>query len=156
MVDLGFNYRLTDIHAALGESQLRRLPAFLERRRAIARTYDEAFAEIDGVTPVALRPGVEHGYHLYVVQLELERLTEDRGVVFAALRAEGIGVNVHYVPVHLHPYYRERFGTGPGLCPVAEAAYERILTLPLFPAMTDADVDDVVHAVGKVLARYRR
>jgi perosamine synthetase len=154
MVDLGFNYRLTDIQAALGESQLRKLPWFLERRRAIARRYDEAIGAIDGVQPVATRSGVEHGYHLYVVQLELDRLSADRGTIFAAMRAEGIGVNVHYIPVHLHPYYRERFGTGPGLCPVAEAAYERSLTLPLFPAMTDGDAGDVLRALEKVIEHY--
>jgi perosamine synthetase len=93
-------------------------------------------------------------YHLYVVRLDLERIKATRAQVFSALRAEGIGVNVHYIPVHLHPFYRTRFGTHPGLCPVAEAAYERLLTLPMFPAMTDQDVSDVIRALEKVLEHY--
>src|SRR5207244_386816 len=86
--------------------------------------------------------------HLYVVRFDTEQLGMDRAAIFAALRARNIGVNVHYVPVHLHPYYRERLGTGPGLCPVAEAAYERIVTLPMFSAMTGEDVLDVVAPSG--------
>lgn len=154
MVDLGFNYRLSDLQCALGLSQLKKLPGWIERRREIARRYDEAFAELELARPLRTRDGVEHAYHLYVLRLELERLRVGRAEVFAALRAEGIGVNVHYVPVHLHPYYRERFGTGPGLCPVAEDAYERILTLPVWPGMSDDDADDVIAAVRKVLAGY--
>jgi perosamine synthetase len=153
MVDLGFNYRLTDIQSALGISQLAKLRPWLERRRAIARRYDEAFAGLP-LRPLPPRVGVEHAYHLYVVLLELESLTVGRKDVFAALRAEGIGVNVHYVPVHLHPYYRDRLGTSPGMLPVAEDAYERMISLPLFPAMTDEDVDDVIAAVTKVLEAY--
>ena len=154
MVDLGYNYRLTDFQCALGLRQLQRLPDWVERRQAIARRYDTLFAQNDAVTPLAVRDDVEHGYHLYMVQFDLDRLTADRAQIFDALRAEGIGVNVHYVPVHLHPYYRETYGTGEGLCPVAEAAYERLVTLPVFPGMTDADVDDVVEAVRKVTTAY--
>jgi perosamine synthetase len=87
--------------------------------------------------------------------LQLERLKVDRARIFAALRAENIGVNVHYIPVHLHPFYRQRFGTGPGGCPVAEESYSRLLTLPVFPAMTDQDVADVVAAVHKVCSAYQ-
>jgi UDP-4-amino-4,6-dideoxy-N-acetyl-beta-L-altrosamine transaminase len=153
MVDLGYNYRLTDFQSALGISQLAKLDAWLARRQAIARRYDEAFARIEGVSPLAVRRDVVHAYHLYVIQLELEQLRVGRTEVYRALRDEGIGVNVHYIPVHLHPYYRERFGTDRGLCPNAEQAYERILTLPLFPRMSDADEDDVVRAVTGVLKR---
>ncbi len=156
MVDLGFNYRLTDIQCALGISQLPKLPAWIRRRQAIARRYDEAFDHMPAVRPLAVRPEVSHAYHLYVIRLELDRLRVDRAAVFSALRAEGIGVNVHYIPVHLHPYYRRTFGTAPGDCPVAEAAYERILSLPIFPAMTDEDADDVIRAVGKVTEAYAR
>ena len=101
-----------------------------------------------------MEPGAHHAYHLYVVRLDLARLRVDRAAVFAALRAEGIGVNVHYIPVHLHPYYRERLGTRPGQFPAAEAAYEEILSLPMFPRMSDADVDDVVEATVRVTAAY--
>ncbi len=156
MAELGYNYRLTDIQCALGMSQLARLPAWIARRRQIASAYNRAFADVPGVIPLGIRPDVGHAYHLYVVQLQLERLKVDRARIFAALRAENIGVNVHYVPVHLHPYYRRRFGTKPGDCPVAERAYERLLTLPLFPAMADGDMEDVVSALTKVVEAYRQ
>ena len=156
MVDLGYNYRLSDIQCALGLNQVRRLADWTVRRQEIARRYDEAFADVPAVEPLARRAEVTHAYHLYVIQLHLEQLKVDRSGVFAALRAEGIGANVHYIPVHLHPYYREHFGTGPGLCPVAEAAYERILSLPIFPTMTDKDSDDVIEAVKKVVDSYTR
>jgi perosamine synthetase len=164
MIDLGYNYRLSDIQCALGLSQLGKLPASVARRQAIARQYDEAFRHPRAgtwqagtrplVKPLAVRSDVSHAYHLYVVRLELEALSVDRATIFRALRAEGIGVNVHYLPVHLHPYYQNKFGAGRGLCPVAEAAYERILSLPMFPAMTDDDVRDVVEAVDKVISHY--
>lgn len=156
MVDLGYNYRITDFQCALGLTQLRKLPGFVRRRQEIAARYDAALAEVPAVRPLAVREGASHAYHLYPVLLELERLAADRNAVFAALRAEGIGVNVHYVPVHLHPFYRERFGTSAGMCPVAEDAYERLVTLPMFPQMTDGDVDDVVAATAKVVERYAR
>jgi len=155
MVDLGYNYRLTDIQCAFGMSQLRKLPDWVARRQEIAHRYDAAFAELPTVKPLAVRDDISHAYHLYVIQLDLTQLQATRADVFAALRAEGIGVNVHYIPVHLHPFYRERFDTGPGLCPVAEAAYERLVTLPMFPAMKDEDVDDVVLAISKVTSAYR-
>jgi perosamine synthetase len=155
MVELGYNYRITDFQCALGTSQLLKLRGWVNRRQAIAKIYDEAFGGEQGFAPLAVRPDVRHGYHLYVIRLQLERLSAPRQTVFAALRAEGIGVNVHYIPVHLHPYYRERLGTGPGLCPVAEAAYEELITLPVFPAMADTDVADVIEAVKKVVSHYR-
>lgn len=151
MVDLGYNYRLSDLQCALGLSQLQRLSSWLARRRAIAQRYDTAFADLVGVEPLTVRPDCEHAYHLYVIRLDRRCLEADRGRIFAALRAEGIGVNVHYRPVHLHPYYRERFGTQPGMCPRAEAAYEEVLSLPLFPAMTEKDVGDVIDAFWKVI-----
>ena len=153
---LGYNYRLTDFQCALAASQLRKLPAFLASRRAIACRYTTALGDIPALAPLAVRPGVEHAYHLYVVRLNPEHLQATRAQLFAALRAEGIGVNVHYIPVHLHPYYRATLGTSPGLCPVAEAAYEEILSLPIFPAMSDGDVDDVIAALVKVTRAYRR
>lgn len=155
VVELGFNYRLTDLQCALGLSQLGKLAAWVARRQAIAACYDAAFAAVPAVTPLRVRPDVSHAYHLYVVQLDLDRLRgATRADVFRALRDAGLGVNVHYVPAHLHPYYRARFGTKPGVCPVAEAAYERLITLPLFPAMTDADVDEVIATVGRVMATF--
>jgi len=156
MVDLGYNCRLTDFQCALGMSQLRKLPEFVRRRQAIAQCYDDAFANIPEVSPLVVCQGVSHAYHLYVIQLELEHLQADRAQVFAALRAEGIGVNVHYIPVHLHAFYQQHFDTGPGDCPVAEAAYERVLSLPIFPAMSASEIDTVITAVGKVVHHFRR
>jgi perosamine synthetase len=156
MTDLGYNYRLTDFQCALGQSQLRKLPAWLERRREIARRYDAAFAAMPAVSPLRVAGDVTHAYHLYVIRLDLAKLAASRAEIFSALREAGIGVNVHYIPVHLHPYYRQRFGTGPGLCPAAEAAYESVLSLPMFPAMSDADVDRVVNSLRKLLEARRR
>lgn len=153
MVDLGFNYRLTDIQCALGISQLKKLPKFLDRRREIAGQYDSAFAEFPEIVPLAVREEVFHAYHLYVVRIDFESLGIDRTELFGELRGEGIGVNVHYIPVHLHPYYRQRLNTGPGLCPVAEGAYGQILSLPIFPGMTDDDVDRVITTVGACIKR---
>ena len=152
MVDLGYNYRLTDLQCALGISQLRKLPAWLKRRREIARTYDDAFAGNSGLSPLHVEKHVDPAYHLYVVRLNLEALQAERGDIFTALRTAGIGVNVHYIPVHLHPYYRRQFGTEPGLCPVAEAAYEQIISLPIYPGITDTSVDEVIEAVRKILS----
>jgi perosamine synthetase len=154
MVDLGYNYRLTDIQCALGLSQLRKLPDWIRRRQEIAHCYDSAFADLPALAPLRVRADVSHAYHLYVVRLKLTQLRATRSDVFAALRAEGIGVNVHYIPLHLHPFYRKRFSTGPGLCPVAETVYEQIITLPLFPRMDDDDIQDVIAAVRKVIGAY--
>jgi len=153
MVELGYNYRLTDVGAALGSSQLERIDSFLASRRALAGRYLERLAGHELLDPPVVVAGADPAWHFAFVQLRLDRLSVDRGVVFRALRAEGIGVNVHYIPVHCHTYYRDRF---PDVSmPVAEAAYERLLTVPLFASMTAADVDDVVAALDKVTAAYR-
>ena len=154
MTDLGFNYRLSDLQCALGLSQLAQLGAWVARRRDIARRYDAAFSTLPWIRPLTVRPDIGHAYHLYVIQIDSE--AGARGRLFKALRAEGIGVNVHYFPVHLHPFYRRRFGTGLGMCPIAEAAYERILSLPIFPRMTDAEVDAVIHAMFCVMEKFPR
>lgn len=152
MVELGYNYRLTDVAAALGIAQIARLDAFLARRRALAARYFERLADHPIVELPTVAPGAEPAWHFLFVRLRLDRLRVDRAAVYAALRAENIGVNVHYIPVHTHPYYRERF---PGLSfQVAEATYARLLTLPLHAGMTDDDVDDVVAALDKVAAEY--
>lgn len=150
MVDLGYNYRITDFQCALGISQLRKLPESVARRREIAMLYDAAFAELPFVTPVTVCPDRHHAYHIYVALFDTAALGINRNDIFAVLRAENIGVNVHYIPVHLHPYYQRTLGTGPGLCPVAESAYERMITLPIFPQMTDDDVQDVIRAIIKL------
>jgi len=155
MVDLGFNYRLTDIQCALGLSQLRKLDGFLARRTAVAERYRAELKDLPGLVLPAVGDNVRHAWHIFPALLDLERLSAARPTVFAALRAENIGVTFHYVPAYWHPYY-ERLGYRRGLCPRAEAIAERILTLPIFPAMTDADVDDVVAALRKVLGHYLR
>ena len=154
MVLLGFNYRLPDIVCALGIQQLKKLDANLARRREIAARYAAAFREISGVIPPAVRPGANPAWHLYPIRLNLERLTTDRPQIFRALRAENIGVNVHYIPVHLHPYYRERFGYNGGEFPVAEDSYARLISLPMFHGMSDQDAEDVIEAVKKVVGSY--
>ena len=156
MVQLGFNYRLPDIVCALGLEQLKRLEANLARRREIAAVYTTALREIRGIVVPTVRSEANPAWHLYPIRLELDRLSVDRAQIFRALRAENIGVNVHYIPVHYHPYYRERFGERAGEFPVAENAYERLISLPMFHAMTDGDVEDVMHALRKVLGHYAR
>jgi perosamine synthetase len=150
MAELGYNYRLSDVQCALGLSQLRKLGGWIGRRQEIARRYDAAFAALPEIRFLGKRAEATHAYHLYVVMVG-----SGRERIFPALRAEGIGVNVHYIPVHLHPYYRRRFGTGPGLCPVAESAYEQLLSLPIFPGMSDHDADTVVAALPRAIASVR-
>lgn len=154
MVELGYNYRLTDIAAALGSSQIRRIDAFLARRRALAARYLARLADHPTVELPTVARDVDPAWHFIFVRLRLDRLRADRATIFRALRAENIGVNVHYIPVHTHPYYREQF---PDLSlPIAEAQYERLLTLPLHAGMSDSDLDDVVAALDKVAEAYGR
>jgi perosamine synthetase len=153
MEELGYNYRLTDFQCALGISQLKKLPGWLHRRREIARKYQEAFQKHPGIRPLILHPQVEHAYHLYVVQLDLEYLGTDRKTIFRVLHDQGIGVNVHYIPIHLHPYYQNRFGTKPGLTPTAEKAYEKIVSLPIFPSMNDEEITMVIQALNRFCPR---
>lgn len=154
MVDLGFNYRLTDIASGLGLSQLRRLKSKVERRRAIARFYTADLQNIHGISTPLVEPEVESGWHLYPIRLNAPNARTIRAKIFRALRAENIGVNVHYIPVHLHPYYKSRFGYSGGEFPHTENAYDTLLSLPLFPEMTDQDCQDVVRAMEKVMGCY--
>jgi perosamine synthetase len=156
MVLLGFNYRLTDIACALGLSQLKKLEANLLRRREIAARYAAAFSSLVGVTFPAVRAGVNPAWHLYPIRLNLEKLSANRAQVFRALRAENIGVNVHYIPVHCHPYYRDRFGYRGGEYRIAEDAYERLISLPMFHGMSDQDAEDVILAVEKVIGHFAK
>lgn len=152
MVLLGFNYRLTDVAAALGLSQLKKLEANLARRTQIAARYTAAFKDLPGILPPSVRDDVKSAWHLYPIRVDA--LHADRGQVWRALRSENIGVNVHYIPVHLHPYFRERFGYTGGEYPVAERAYEQLITLPMFRGLSEQDVEDVISAVRKVAAHY--
>jgi UDP-4-amino-4,6-dideoxy-N-acetyl-beta-L-altrosamine transaminase len=154
MVLLGMNYRLPDINCALGLSQMKKLDRNLARRREIAAAYCARLAGLPGLILPTVRTEVNPAWHLYAVRVSAAHLMVGRAEIFRALRAENVEVNVHDIPVHLHPYYRERFGYKGGEFPVAEAAYQQLLSLPMSPAMTDADVDDVVRAMGKVLEHY--
>jgi len=151
MEELGYNYRLTDFQCALGLSQLKKLPAWVARRQQIARRYQENFKELPGLQILKVFPDVSHAFHLFVVRVKQDIFYGGRDSVLESLRRRGIGGNVHYIPVHLHPYYRKRFGTGPGLCPIAEKAYNEILSLPLYPKLTDAEQDIVIQALQEAL-----
>jgi perosamine synthetase len=155
MEELGFNYRLTDIQCALGLSQLKKLKSWVSRRRQIAATYAAALSSFEEIELPASPADRDHAWHLYVIRLHLERLRVGRVEVFRALRAENLGVNVHYIPVPWQPFY-QRLGYGKGQWPVAEAAYERIMSLPIWPGMTEHDVQDTIIGVKKVLAAYRK
>ncbi len=150
-LDLGFNYRLTDLQAALGEAQLRRLDSFIDRRAALAARYHDLLRGT-AARPLTVRPDIRHGWHLFVVRVDGGSGfgPDRRRAVFEGMRARGIGVNVHYIPVHLQPHYR-RLGFARGDFPAAEAYYDQALTLPLFPALTEADQDAVVRALGECL-----
>lgn len=153
-IALGYNYRMTDIQAALGASQMKRLDEFVERRIELAERYRVLLAGLPLVpqAPLANRgghPESRSAWHLFVVQLTAEA-SIDRGELFDRMRAAGVGVQVHYIPVHLHPYYRE-LGFGPGMFPQAEQYYQRALTLPLYPAMTEMQQDAVVDALREAL-----
>jgi len=156
VVSAGFKCNMTDVQAAIGLHQLARLNRFLEARRRYAALYDEAFAEIPEILTPIVNSEVCHAWHLYVIQLDLERLTIDRAQFIEALCAENIGTSVHFIPVHLHPYYRETFGFKPGDYPKAERVYERIISLPLYPRMTQKDVQDVIDAVTRIVRRHRK
>jgi perosamine synthetase len=148
MVDLGYNYRMTDLQAALGISQMDKLDCFIERRREIASMYNEAFKTMDSVIVPMQLERTQSGWHLYVLQLKLDKLKRSRREIFESLRAENIGVHVHYIPVYWHPYY-QKLGYRKGICPKAEQWYEQALTLPIFPKMTDEDVNDVIEVVKR-------
>jgi dTDP-4-amino-4,6-dideoxygalactose transaminase len=152
----GFKYNMTDLAAAIGLVQLERWPEFHARRRTLAARFDALFEGEPAVERLATRPGIEHAHHLYPVLLVLDRLTIDRARFLEALRAENVGTTVNFIPVHRHPFYRELPGFGEERFPVAESAYPRLVTLPLYPRMTDGDADDVARAVIKLARHYRR
>ncbi len=154
MVELGFNYRLTDIGCALGLSQLKKLDRNLARRREIAACYGAALRDLPGIILPTVQKNIMPAWHLYPVRFHPSLLGAKHEEIFAALRAENIGVNVHYIPVHTHPYYRQRFGYKGGEYPVAEAAYRTLISLPMFNGMTNQDAEDVIAAANKVFKHY--
>ncbi|MDO4332302.1 MAG: UDP-4-amino-4,6-dideoxy-N-acetyl-beta-L-altrosamine transaminase [Eubacteriales bacterium] len=154
-VDLGYNYRMTDIQAGLLISQLNKLEKFKARRREIVKKYDEAFLQIPQVTVQQEIPESDTTRHLYILRINPEKLTIDRKQFFDALGAENVCCNVHYIPVYYFPYY-QKLGYQKGLCPKAEKLYEEIISLPLYYGMSDQDVDSVIAAVKKIAAYYAR
>ena len=152
----GFNYRISDVQCALGLSQLRRLPDFIDRRTEIATLYSEAFADTDLLKTPVVAQDRKSAWHLYVIRLNLDALLVGRRKVFDELRFRGLGVQVHYIPLHLQPYYRQRYGHKRGDFPVAEAYYDEAITLPLFPAMKNEDIARVTETVLDVLTAVKR
>ena len=152
----GYKYNMTDIQASMGIHQLRKLDRLQEARRAIARLYSNAFKDMPEITEPSIAEWVEPTWHLYPILIDTELLKLDRSKFIEALKAEGIGTSVHFIPVHLHPYYRKQFGFKRGDFPESEYVYDHIISLPLFPRMTEADARDVIAAVKKIIEYYRR
>ena len=151
----GFKYNMTDIQAALGLWQLRKLEGFQRRRREVVRQYDRAFAAEPALELPVTRPDVEHAWHLYVLRLRPDALTIGRDRFIQELTERNIGTSVHFIPIHLHPYYRDKYGFAPDSFPVAYDNYRRMLSLPLNPGLSDRDVGDVIDAVLDVVRSYR-
>lgn len=151
----GFKYNMTDIQAALGLHQLDRLEAFQRRRREVVAAYGARLGRLGCLELPVERPEVASSWHLYVLRLRPDQLRIDRGAVIEELKARQIGTSVHYLPVHMHPYYREKYGYQPGDCPVAADAFGRMLSLPLHPGLTDRDVADVCEALEDILHANR-
>lgn len=152
---LGYNYRMTDFQAALGLSQLKKNDKFVELRKQYVDLYNKAFEQNEFINSPYIKTDSDSSWHLYVIRLKLDKLNADRKEIFEALISENIGVNVHYIPVHMLPYYSD-LGYQKGICPIAEKLYEEIITLPLFPSMSEKDVKDVINAVIKVLDFYAK
>jgi perosamine synthetase len=152
----GFKYNLTDIAAAIGIQQLKKCNEFWEARQRIAMNYAKAFADLQEIELPACRNGIQHAWHLFVIQLNLKRLKINRNQFIEALREKEIGTSVHFIPLHFHPYYRETFGYTPEDFPNASAIFDRIISLPIYPKMTEANVRDVVVAVRQLVQEYRR
>jgi UDP-4-amino-4,6-dideoxy-N-acetyl-beta-L-altrosamine transaminase len=153
---LGYNYRITDIQCALGISQFSKLENFVARRREIAMRYNDLFKNMKEITIPYEKPDVKSAYHLYVIKLNLDRIRVNRKKVFDVLREKKIGVHVHYIPVHLHPYYQENFRYKKGDFPISEDYYNRALTLPIFPKMSEQDINYVASNVKKIIEKYRK
>ncbi|MBP5554906.1 MAG: UDP-4-amino-4,6-dideoxy-N-acetyl-beta-L-altrosamine transaminase [Lachnospiraceae bacterium] len=154
-ISLGYNYRMTDFQAALLISQLGRIDEFVARRKEIVKRYDEAFANVPGIIIQKNIPESDTSRHLYVIRLDLDKLTCTRREFFDAMSAENVQCQIHYVPVYWFPYYRH-LGYEKGLCPNAEEVYKGIMSIPLYPKMTDKDVEDTIHAVTKLATYYAK
>jgi dTDP-4-amino-4,6-dideoxygalactose transaminase len=152
----GFKYNMTDIAASLGLCQLKKLDRFQKRRRQVVEAYTAAFSGCEALETPVERSEVEHAWHLYVLRLNLGRLEIGRDQFIEELTKRNIGTSVHFIPIHLHPYYRDKYHLRPGDFPIAESNFNRMLSLPLNPRLTDGDVSDVIEAVLDVAQEYRR
>ncbi len=155
MIQIGYNYRMTDFQAALLLSQLDKLKKFSDRRKEIVKKYDTAFSKLQQIFVQKTIPQSDTTRHLYIIQLKLDQLKCTRREFFDAMSAENVQCQIHYVPVYWFPFYRKR-GYVQGLCPKAEEMYKGIMSIPLYPALTDTDVDDVIHAVKKIVEYYKK
>lgn len=156
IVSPGFKYNMTDIQAAMGLVQLGKLADFQARRRQIVKLYNEAFSDIPALQVPTERDYVEHAWHLYVLRLNQESLTIGRDQFIEELAQRNIGSSVHFIPLHLHPYYRDKYSYRPNDFPIAYSNYQRLLSLPLHPRLTDNDVGDVIQAVRDIVRSHRR
>lgn len=154
-ISLGYNYRITDFQAALIVSQMKKLNMFASRRKEIVKKYDEAFRKVQGIIIQEEIPKSDTCRHLYIIRLDLDKLRCTRREFFDAMSAENVQCQIHYIPVYLFPYYKH-LGYEKGICPNAEEVYKGIMSIPLYPKMTDQDVEDVIHAVTKVVDNYKK
>ncbi|MBW2605471.1 MAG: DegT/DnrJ/EryC1/StrS family aminotransferase [Deltaproteobacteria bacterium] len=152
----GYKYNMFDLQAAVGLHQMDRIDQFRENRKKYVTRYNEAFKEILEVEPLRIKPDVKHAHHIYPILLNLNMLTADRDQIMNAIQAENIGIGIHFRAVHLHPFYRDKFGFQPGKLPIAEDASQRILSLPLYPSMSEEDLEDVISVVKKVIAAFQK
>jgi dTDP-4-amino-4,6-dideoxygalactose transaminase len=152
----GFKCNMTDIQAAIGIHQLKKLPQFQERRREIVKRYNQTFSSFPEIVIPIERPYVESAWHIYAIQLNLEMLTINRDRFVEELKSRNIGSSVHFIPIHIHPYYREKYGFKPEDFSVAYRSFQRIISLPLYPRLSNKDVDDVIEAVADIIEKYKR
>jgi len=152
----GYKYNMTDIQASLGLHQLEKLNNFQKKREKIAKDYNEAFKDMKEITIPFVKDNIKHAWHLYVIKILSEKLKINRNQFIEALKAENIGTSVHFIPAHLQPYYRDTFGFKKGDFLNAEYAFERVISLPLFPKMSDKDVKDVINSVKKIVEYYKK
>jgi dTDP-4-amino-4,6-dideoxygalactose transaminase len=151
----GFKYNMMDIQAALGLHQLARFESMMQRRELLSARYTAGFGEVVELQLPVCRPGVRHSWHLYPIRLKLDKLHINRAEFIDALKSEGISTSVHFIPLHRHPYYRDKFNLKTSDFAVADAAYQQVISLPLYTRMTECDIDDVVSAVRKVIEKNR-
>jgi perosamine synthetase len=152
----GYKYNMTDMAAALGIVQLRKADFFQQRREEIAALYNNAFRNLPQIEPPATKEDIRHSWHLYIIKLNVELLTIDRNQFIEELKSRGIGTSVHFIPLHIHPYYRDTYGYKPEDFPVAYETFRRIITLPLYPKMSDEDVQRVIETVNEVTKKFSR